>query len=48
MQRENYQMLKRLVRKEDTIVFVSLTRLGRSMNDVLEEFRYYEKHQVNL
>lgn len=48
MQRENYQMLKRLVRTGDTIIFDSLTRLGRSMNDVLEEFRYYEKHQINL
>ncbi|HGE5783308.1 TPA: recombinase family protein, partial [Bacillus pseudomycoides] len=29
MERENYQMLKRLVRTGDTIVFDSLTRLGR-------------------
>ncbi|MBJ3791840.1 recombinase family protein, partial [Bacillus sp. OA1] len=35
IQRENYQMLKRLARTGDTIVFDSLTRLGRSMNDVL-------------
>ncbi|PDX97003.1 recombinase family protein [Bacillus pseudomycoides] len=48
MERENYQMLKRLVRTGDTIAFDSLTRLGRNMNDTLEEFRYYEKHKVNL
>ncbi|MBY0598074.1 recombinase family protein [Bacillus bingmayongensis] len=48
MERENYQMLKRLVRTGDTIMFDSLTRLGRNMNDTLEEFRYYEKHKVNL
>ncbi|MGG0239273.1 recombinase family protein [Bacillus rhizoplanae] len=48
MERENYQMLKRLVRTGDTIVFDSLTRLGRNMNDTLEEFRYCEKHKVNL
>ncbi|MGX5634539.1 recombinase family protein [Bacillus thuringiensis] len=48
MKRENYQMLKRLVRTGDTIIFDSLTRLGRSMNDVLEEFRYFEKQRVNL
>ena len=48
MERENYQMLKRLVRTGDTITFDSLTRLGRNMNDTLEEFRYYEKHKVNL
>ncbi len=48
MKRENYQILKRLVRTGDTIVLNSLKRLGRSMNDVLEEFRYYEKYQVNL
>ncbi|MFJ8530244.1 recombinase family protein [Bacillus sp. NPDC094106] len=47
-ERENYQMLKRLVRTGDTIVFDSLTRLGRNMNDTLEEFRYYEKHRINL
>ncbi|MHB0802131.1 recombinase family protein [Bacillus thuringiensis] len=48
MKRENYQMLKRLARTGDTIVFDSLTRLGRSMNDVLEEFRYFEKQRINL
>lgn len=48
MERENCQMLKRLVRTGDTIVFDSLTRLGRNMNDILEEFRHYEKHRVNL
>ncbi|PEL24432.1 recombinase family protein, partial [Bacillus pseudomycoides] len=36
MERENYKMLKRLVRTGDTIVFDSLTRLGRNMNDTLE------------
>lgn len=48
MKCENYQILKHLVRTGDTIVLNSLKRLGGSMNDVLEEFRYYEKYQVNL
>lgn len=48
MKREKYQMLKRLARTGDTIVFDSLTRLGRSMNDVLEEFRYFETQRINL
>jgi len=48
MKRENYQMLKRLARTGDTIVFDSLTRLGCSMNDVLEEFRYFETQRINL
>ncbi|MGY1423423.1 recombinase family protein [Bacillus cereus] len=48
MKRENYQMLKRLARSGDTIIFDSLTRLGRSMNDVLEEFRYFEQQRINL
>ncbi|PEQ63741.1 recombinase family protein [Bacillus cereus] len=48
MKRENYQMLKRLARTGDTIIFDSLTRLGRSMNDVLEEFRYFETQRINL
>lgn len=41
-------MLKRLARTGDTIVFDSLTRLGRSMNDVLEEFCYFETLRINL
>lgn len=48
MKRENYQMLKRLARTGDTIIFDSLTRLGRSMNDVLEAFRYFENQRNNL
>ncbi|AFU17414.1 DNA integration/recombination/inversion protein (plasmid) [Bacillus thuringiensis MC28] len=48
MKRENYQILKRLARTGDTIIFDSLTRLGRSMNDVLEEFRYFETQRINL
>lgn len=48
MKRENYQMLKRLARTGDTIVCDSLTKLGRSMNDVLEEFRYFEQQRINL
>jgi DNA invertase Pin-like site-specific DNA recombinase len=48
MKRENYQMLKRLARTGDTFIFDSLTRLGRSMNDVLEEFRYFEQQRINL
>ncbi|MGW2602734.1 recombinase family protein, partial [Streptomyces klenkii] len=43
MDRENYQMLKNhLVRSGDTIVFDSLTRLGRNMENTLEEFKFYE------
>ncbi|MGR6001843.1 recombinase family protein [Bacillus cereus] len=48
MRRENYQMLKKLARTGDTIVFDSLTRLGRSINDVLGEFRYFEQQRINL
>jgi len=29
-------------------MFDSLTRVGRSRNDVLEEFRYFEKQRSNL
>ncbi|PFB88615.1 recombinase family protein [Bacillus thuringiensis] len=48
MDRENYQMMKKYARTGDTIVFDSLTRLGRTMNDTLEEFRYYEEQKINL
>lgn len=48
MDRENYQAMKRYARSGDTIVFDSLTRLGRTMNDILEEFKYYEEQKINL
>ncbi|MGH0488153.1 recombinase family protein [Bacillus mycoides] len=48
MDRENYQAMKRYARTGDTIVFDSLTRLGRTMNDILEEFKYYEDQKINL
>lgn len=48
MDRENYQYMKKYARTGDTIVFDSLTRLGRTMVDILEEFRYYEDHKINL
>ncbi|PFT09267.1 integrase [Bacillus thuringiensis] len=48
MDRENYQYMKKYARTGDTIVFDSLTRLGRTMIDILEEFRYYEEHKINL
>ncbi|MED1409794.1 recombinase family protein [Bacillus paramycoides] len=48
MDRENYQAMKRYARSGDTIFFDSLTRLGRTMNDILEEFKYYEEQKINL
>uniref|UniRef100_UPI003F4930C0 recombinase family protein n=1 Tax=Bacillus multifaciens TaxID=3068506 RepID=UPI003F4930C0 len=48
MDRENYQYMKKYARTGDTIVFDSLTRLGRTMVDILEEFRYYEEQKINL
>lgn len=48
MDRENYQAMKRYARSGDTIIFDSLTRLGRTMNDILEEFKYYEEQKINL
>ncbi|UYX55907.1 recombinase family protein (plasmid) [Bacillus thuringiensis] len=48
MDRDNYQTMKKMARTGDTIVFDSLTRLGRTMIDILEEFRYYEENKINL
>ncbi|MGG3756042.1 recombinase family protein [Bacillus anthracis] len=48
MDRDNYQAMKKYARSGDTIVFDSLTRLGRTMNDILEEFKYYEEQKINL
>lgn len=36
--RPNYQLLKQLVREGDEIVFDSITRMGRTMNETLKEY----------
>ncbi|MGR5922625.1 recombinase family protein [Bacillus paranthracis] len=39
--RPKYQLLKQLVRKDDTIVFDSITRMGRNMDETLKEYEWF-------
>ncbi|WP_277679427.1 recombinase family protein [Gracilibacillus dipsosauri] len=47
-ERPQYQLLKRLVRKDDEIVFDSITRMGRSMNETLKEYEWFLENGVQL
>ncbi|MGR5953277.1 recombinase family protein [Bacillus paranthracis] len=41
-------MLKQLVRKDDTIVFDSITRMGRNMDETLKEYEWFNENGVLL
>lgn len=46
--RPKYQLLKQLVREGDIIVFDSITRMGRSMNETLKEYEWFVENGVQL
>lgn len=46
--RPQYQALKSIVRKGDTVVFESITRLSRNMDDVKNEYKWYVDNGVLL
>ncbi|MED4456162.1 recombinase family protein [Metabacillus fastidiosus] len=48
--RPQYQALKdpTRLRKGDTIVFDSITRMGRNMDDTLKEYRWFVEKGINL
>lgn len=46
--REQYQILKKIVRVGDTIVFTELSRLSRNYNQISEEMSYFKSIDVNL
>jgi DNA invertase Pin-like site-specific DNA recombinase len=46
--RPSYQALKNILRSGDTIVFDSITRMGRNMDDTLVEYRYFVENGINL
>ncbi len=48
--RPQYQALKdpSRLREGDTIVFDSITRMGRSMDDTLKEYRWFVENGINL
>jgi DNA invertase Pin-like site-specific DNA recombinase len=47
-ERPGYQSLKRMVREGDTVVFDSITRMGRNMNDTMREYEWFVENGINL
>lgn len=47
-ERPQYQLLKQMVRKGDTIIFDSITRMGRNMNDTMNEYEWFVENGINL
>lgn len=47
-ERPKYQLLKQLVRDGDEIVFDSITRMGRSMNETLKEYEWFVENGIEL
>jgi len=46
--RPQYQLLKQIVREGDTVVFDSITRMGRNMNETMSEYDWFVKNGVQL
>lgn len=46
--RPQYQLLKQMVRKDDTVVFDSITRMGRNMDETLKEYEWFNENGVIL
>lgn len=46
--RLQYQLLKQMVREGDTVVFDSITRMGRNMNDTMKEYEWFVENGVQL
>lgn len=48
MNREQYQLLKKIVRESDTVIFTECDRLGRNMDDIKHELQWFKEHDVNI
>lgn len=46
--RPEYQLLKKMVRKGDIVVFDSITRMGRNMNDTMKEYEWFVENGIQL
>ncbi|MBA9027602.1 recombinase family protein [Peribacillus huizhouensis] len=46
--RPKYLLLKQMVREGDTVVFDSISRMGRNMNETLIEYDWFVKNGVKL
>ncbi|MEA1975258.1 MAG: recombinase family protein, partial [Bacillota bacterium] len=46
--RPEYQRLKQIIRKNDTLVIKELDRLSRSKKDIADELKYFKDKGVNV
>lgn len=46
--RPQYQLLKSHVRRGDTVIFDSITRMSRSMDDIKNEYKYFVDNGISL
>ncbi|MFJ7832608.1 recombinase family protein [Peribacillus sp. NPDC097284] len=46
--RPKYQLLKQMVREGDTVIFDSITRMGRNMNETMNEYDWFVEKNVQL
>ena len=47
-ERPQYQLLKQMVREGDTLLFDSITRMGRNMDDTMKEYKWFVENGVQL
>ncbi|MBM7650991.1 recombinase family protein [Neobacillus cucumis] len=47
-ERTQYQLLKQMVRERDTVVFDSITRMGRNMDNTMKEYKWFVENGVQL
>jgi DNA invertase Pin-like site-specific DNA recombinase len=46
--RPNFQLLKQIIRKGDTVVFDSITHMGLNMNETMSEYEWFVQHGIQL
>ncbi|WP_042224129.1 recombinase family protein [Oceanobacillus manasiensis] len=46
--RPKYQALKSVLRQGDTVIFDSITRMSRSMDDTKDEYKWFVDHGISL
>lgn len=46
--RPQYKLLKQMVREGDIVIFDSITRMGRNMNDTMKEYEWFVENGIQL
>lgn len=46
--RKNYQLLKQMIRKGDTVIVKEMDRLGRNKSEIKKEIEWFKEQEINL